>query len=431
MKIIKKLSPIRIIALGFVFIILLGSVLLILPCSVQEGVNLRYIDALYTSTSAVCVTGLIAVDAGDTFTPLGQFFLAVLIQIGGLGVTAVGAGFILAIGKKINLRGRSIIREAMNLDSGKGVIRFIKSVFLTTLAFELTGALISFFVFIKDYSPLRAAGISLFHSVAAFNNSGFDILGNFQNLIPYQDNVILNLVTCGLIIFGGIGFLVVREIISKKFRWRKFSMHTKVVLSMSAVLILSGTLLLKLTEDITWLGAFFHSVSARTAGFSTYSLGTFSDCGLMVLIVLMFIGASPGSTGGGIKTSTLFVLIQGIKAAATNTSEKGFRYAIPTGTFRKAAVITLLALCVVITGTYLMLLMEPEISVIDALFEITSAFGTVGLSTGITTSLCDASKILSILIMYIGRLGPLSIATLWHFTSGERTEFPNGNIAIG
>ena len=212
-KLIKKQSPGRIIALGFAFIILIGSFLLSMPFSIQDGVKLRYIDALYTSTSAVCVTGLIAVDAGNTFTPLGQFFLAVLIQVGGLGVTAVGAGIILAIGKKVNLKGRNIIREAMNLGSGNGTIRFIKSVFLTTLAFELTGAVLSFIVFIRDYPPLRAVGLSLFPSVAAFNNSGFDILGDLQNLIPYQNNIMLNLVTSGLIFFGGIGFLVIKEII--------------------------------------------------------------------------------------------------------------------------------------------------------------------------------------------------------------------------
>ncbi len=430
-RLLKKQSPGRIIALGFALVILIGSVLLILPCSVQDGVEVRYIDTLYTSTSAVCVTGLIAIDAGDTFTPLGQFFLASLIQIGGLGVTAVGAGIILAMGKRVNLKGRSLIKEAMNLDSGKGLVRFVKHIFLVTLIFELAGALLSFLVFVQDYPPLRAAGISLFHSVAAFNNSGFDILGNFQNLIPYRDNVLLNLVTCALIFFGGIGFLVILEVWRKKFHWKKLSMHAKVVLSVSAALIISGTLLLKLTEDVTWLGAFFHSVSARTAGFSTYPLGTFSSAGLLCLIVLMFIGASPGSTGGGIKTSTFFVLLQGIKASATNKTEKAFRYTVPSNAFRKAAVITLMALGVVLTGTYIMVAAEPDIRLIDALFEVTSAFGTVGLSTGITPGLSDISKLLSILIMYIGRLGPLTIASLWYFDKGERARYPDGNIAIG
>ena len=430
-KFIKRQPPGRIIALGFALTILVGSLLLMLPCSIQDGVTVRYIDALYTSTSAVCVTGLIAIDAGDTFTPLGQFFLGSLIQVGGLGVTAIGAGIIIAIGRRVNLKGRDLIREAMNLDSGKGLVRFIKSIFITTIIFEFTGAALSFIVFRQDFPLVKAIGVSLFHSVAAFNNSGFDILGGGKNLIPYQKDVLLNMVTCGLIICGGIGFLVIREIWSTKFRWKKFSMHTKIVLTVTAGLLLSGTLLLKLTENISWMGAFFNSVSARTAGFSTYPLKEFTTPGLMVLIVLMFIGASPGSTGGGIKTSTFFALIQGIKRGATNHSEKAFHYAVPEGTFRKAAVITLLALTVVITGTYLMLVMDPYLDLRDALFEITSAFGTVGLSTGITTTLTDGSKLLSICIMYIGRLGPLTIASLWHFTSGERVSYPTGNIAIG
>lgn len=430
-RLIKKQSPGRIIALGFASVILLGSILLMLPCSIQNGVTVRYVDALYTSTSAVCVTGLIVVDAGNTFTPIGQFFLGLLIQVGGLGVTAMGAGIILTMGRKVNLKGRNLIREAMNLDSGRGLVRFVKSIFVTTLIFELSGAILSFTVFIRDYTPLKAMGISLFHSVAAFNNSGFDILGNFQGLIPYQSNVMLNLVTCGLIFFGGIGFLVIQELWMKRFRWSKLSMHAKVVLTVSVSLIILGGLLIKLTENVTWLGAFFHSVSARTAGFSTYPLGTFSKSGLLVLIALMFIGASPGSTGGGIKTSTFFVLLQGIKMAATNKSEKAFHYAVPNNAFRKAAVITLIALGVVGTGTYLMGILEPGINLMDALFEVTSAFGTVGLSTGITPGLCDGSKLLSILVMYIGRLGPLTIASLWYFTKGERISYPEGNIAIG
>lgn len=431
LKLIKSQPPARIIAFGFALVILLGSCLFMLPCSVKEGVELRYIDALYMSTSAVCVTGLISVDVGDTFTPLGQFFLAVLIQTGGLGVTCIGAGVIVAMRRRVNLKGRNVIREAMNLNTGKGIVKFIKSVFLTTLSFELAGAALSFIVFIKDYPPLRAIGISLFHSIAAFNNSGFDVLGNFQSLIPYQNNVLLNLVTCGLVVFGGIGFLVIRELIEKRLCWRKLSMHTKVVLTVSAALIAIGTLLIKLTENVTWLGAFFSSVSARTAGFATYPLGEFTNAGLSVIALLMFIGASPGSTGGGIKTSTLFVLFQGIKSAATNKSEKAFHYAVPATAFRKAAVITLIGLGIVSVGTYLMTAMEPQISFIDALFEVTSAFGTVGLTTGITTELCLGSKLLSIVIMYIGRLGPLTIASLWYFTKGERVSYPDGNIAIG
>ena len=431
MGLIFKQAPGRIIAFGFVMVILLGSVLLMLPVSVKEGVDLQYIDALYTATSAVCVTGLIAVDAGDTFTPVGQFIVAALIQIGGLGVTSVGAGIILFMGKKINLKGRLVIKEAMNLDSGKGLIRFVKSILITTLIFELGGALLSFIVFVQDYPVGKAIGISLFHSVAAFNNSGFDILGNYQSLIPYQNNFLLNIVTCALIIFGGIGFLVIKDLWDNKLHFRKLRMHSKVVITMSVILIIVGTILLKLTEDITWLGAFFHSVSARTAGFSSYSINRFSNAGLLVLTILMFIGASPGSTGGGIKTSTLFVLFQGVKTAATNKRGKAFHYSIAKDAFYKSTVITLLAATVVILGTYLMSIFESHLRLIDIVFEITSAFGTVGLSTGITPDLTVPSKLLSILIMYIGRLGPLTIATLWYFKHEELASYPEGNIAIG
>lgn len=430
---LRRQPPVRIIAAGFALVILLGSLLLMLPCSVKDGVHLRYIDALYTSTSAVCVTGLIAADAGDTFSVVGQVILALLIQIGGLGVTAVGAGIILAMGKKVDLRGRNLIQEAGNLDSGHGVVRFVRSVFLTTLIIELCGAVLSFCVFIQDYPLPRAIGISLFHSVAAFNNSGFDILGGGQNLIPYQDDILLNLVTCGLIFFGGIGFLVIREMVKHKWHWKRYSMHARVVLSVSGVLTLLGTLLVKLTErgNITWLGAFFASVTARTAGFSTFSFANFSVAGLLVMMVLMFIGASPGSTGGGIKTTSFFVLCRGVHAAASGQSEKAFHYAIPREAFRKAAVIAALALSAITVSTVAISALEPTLGLEDVLFEMVSAFGTVGLSTGITAGLTIPSKLISIGMMYIGRLGPLTIASLWHFGGIERVRYPEGNISIG
>lgn len=435
---IKRQPPGRIIAFGFAAVILIGSLLLMLPCSIKEGQEIRYIDALYTSTSAVCVTGLLAIDTGTAFTPLGQFFVALLIEIGGLGVTTIGAGVILAMGRKINLKGRNLIQEAGNLDSGRGAIRFVRSVLLTTLAFQLTGALLSFLVFVQDNPILPSIGYSLFHAIAAFNNAGFDNLGHSgqlysnENLFAYHDNVLLNLVTAALIIFGGIGFLVIREMRQYKFNWKKYSMHAKVVLTMTAVLLVVGTVLLKLTEPgESWLGAFFHSVSTRTAGFSTTNIGSYSDAGLLVMIVLMFIGASPGSTGGGVKTTTFFVLLQGIKSAATNRSEKAFRYTIPQELFRKSAVIVLLGIGIVLVSTFGLIVMDPEVPFIDALFEMVSAFGTVGLSTGITSGLSDGSKLLSILIMYTGRLGPLTIASLWYFNRGERVRYPDGNLAIG
>lgn len=427
----RKQSPVRIIAFGFAFVILTGSLLLMLPCSVKKGIDISYIDSLYTATSAVCVTGLMVIDAGDTFTAFGQFVLAMLIQIGGLGVTAIGAGVILAIGKKIDLKSRTIIREAMNLNSGKGVVIFIKNIFLTTLIFEGIGAVLSFIVFVQEYPIPKAIGVSVFHSIAAFNNAGIDILGNFENLIPYKHNVLINLVTCSLVFFGGIGFLVVREMWQKRFHWKKFSMHAKVVLCVSGFLIVFGAILIKCTEEISWMGAFFCSISARTAGFSTYSLGEFTTTGLLVVMILMFIGASPGSTGGGIKTSTFFVLLQGVKSFATNKSEKAFHYAIPKDAFRKASVIVFLSASTIVIGTFFMTILEPKLALTDIMFEVTSAFGTVGLSTGISPELSFGSKLLTICIMYIGRIGPLTVASLWYFSRGERVRFPDGNIVVG
>jgi len=431
LKKIKRLSPVRIIALSFALVILLGSLLLMLPCSRKEGVSLKYIDSLYVSTSAVCVTGLITVDPGDTFSGFGQFVLALLIQIGGLGVATCGAAVFLAMGKKFDLKSRSILKEAYNLDTRKGIVQLLKAVLLTTLIIELVGAILSFFVFIRDYPLPRAIGLSLFHSVSAFNNSGFDILGGFQSMVPYQDHVGMNLLTAALIILGGIGFLAIREVIEKRFCWRKFSLQTKVVLSTSAVLIVVGMLLFKVSEEITWLGAFFQSVSARTAGFASFPLGEFTTPGLLVMCVLMVIGASPGSTGGGIKTTTLFVLLHGIRTAATNKQGKAFHYALPKDSFKKAAVIVVLAITLIGIGTYLMLIMEPDMALRDALFEMSSAFGTAGLSTGITPGISTGSKVLTIVMMYIGRLGPMTIATLWYFSHGERVRYPEGEIAIG
>ncbi len=402
-----------------------------LPWCLRNDVSLRYIDALYTSASAVCVTGLTVVDTADTFTPLGQAVVGLLIQAGGLGVATVGAGIMLAMGRRVDLKGRTVLREAMNLSGDGGVVRLLKKVLTITAAFELTGAMLSFPIFAQNYPVLKAVEVSLFHSIAAFNNSGFDILGGMRNLIPYQHSLLLNLVTCGLIFFGGIGFPVMSELAEKRFRWKKLSMHTRVVLSVSSILLAAGALLIKLTEDISWLGAVFFSFSARTAGFSTYPLGGFTKSGLFVVMMLMFIGASPGSTGGGIKTTTFFAILQGIKSAATNRSEKAFHYSLPPEAFRKAVIIALMGLGIIGVGTYLLCILEPNIPFLDILFEAVSAFGTVGLSTGITPSLGTASKLLSIMIMYIGRLGPMTIATLWYFNKGEGVRYPQGNISIG
>ena len=401
---VKHSSPPRLIAFGFASVILVGAILLMLPVSVRDDQTVSFIDALFTSTSAVCVTGLIAIDTAEHFTVFGRTVVALLIQIGGLGVTCVGVTIILAAGKRVGFKVRKLIKESWNIGGYGGLVKLVKYVLKITLLFELVGAILSFIVFVQDYPPLDALGISLFHSVAAFNNSGFDILGGLTNLIPYQNDILLNLVTSGLIIFGGIGFLVIIDVKNKK-SFKKLTFHSKAVISVSIALIVIGTLLIKLTENVTWLGAFFQSVSARTAGFSTYNLGNFTNAGLFVLVILMFIGASPGSTGGGIKTSTLFVIGNVMKSIMTHQHCVSFKRRISEGIIMQAFVVAILSLCVVIISTFLLCIVEPRFTFMQLLFESTSAFGTVGLSTGITSHLSVLGKIIIILTMYIGRIG--------------------------
>jgi trk system potassium uptake protein TrkH len=426
----KKMRPEQFIALGFATVILLGAALLMLPIAQNKGVDVAFIDALFTSTSAVCVTGLIAVDTADTFNVFGQAVVAALIQIGGLGVTSIGVGLILLAGRKVSFKDRIVVKEALNLDSMAGIVKLVKSVLLLTLCFEGIGVILSFIVFSRDYEPLRALWISIFHSIASFNNAGFDILGGLRNLIPYQKNVLLNLTTCGLIIFGGLGFLVIREILYKR-NFKKFSLHAKVVITMTILLLATGTVLLKSTENISWLGAFFFSTSARTAGFSTYSVGEMTNAGLFLLVILMFIGASPGSTGGGIKTSTAFTLFRSAYSVATNKHCTAFKRRIPVEATRKAFIVTLLAAAVVCLNSYLLSILEPQYSFIQLLFEVVSAFGTVGLSTGITPDLSVLSKTIIILTMYIGRLGPLTVAMLWSYKSLSGASYSEESITIG
>ena len=427
---ITKQPPGRLIAMGFAAVILLGALLLMTPLAVRDGVEVTFIDALFTSTSAVCVTGLIAIDTADHFTAFGQGVVAALIQIGGLGVTSVGVGLIIAAGRRVSIRSRLLVKEALNVDSYSGIVRLVKSVLIMTVCFEVTGAVLSFLVFSRDYEPVHALGISIFHSIAAFNNSGFDVLGGLRNLIPYRDSILLNMTTCFLIIFGGLGFLVILDILKHR-NFRQLSLHSQAVISPTIGLLAVGTLLLKATEDVTWMGAFFHSVSARTAGFSTYSIGDFTNAGLFVLCVLMFIGASPGSTGGGIKTSTFFVILQAVRSMCTKRSVGAFHRSISQQNVSKACIIAVLSMAVVCVATFLMCVLEPECTFIQLLFEVVSAFGTVGLSTGITPGLSVAGKVVIILVMYTGRIGAVTLISMWIEHPEPNARYSEETISIG
>ena len=428
---IKRLKPTQYVVLGFMSVILVGSVLLSLTITHMPGAYVSYMDALFTSTSAVTVTGLISVETADHFNVLGRIIIALLIQIGGLGVTSIGAIFILVMQRKFGVYHRLLLMEGLNFNSLSGVVRLFKSVLQLTLLIELVGMVFSFFTFIQHYPFWEALGISVFHSIASFNNAGFDILGGGQNLVPYRSHYVLLLTTAALIGLGGIGFVTILDIYNKR-QFKKLSMNTKIVMVTTISLLITGTILLKLSEGFSWFDAFFHCISARTAGFSTIPIGDFSQAGLLILMVLMFIGASPGSTGGGIKTTTLFTIIKSIKAFATNRPVTAFYRRIPADSIIKAFSVFLLAVLVVLVGTFLILLIQPELSLQGVLFEVIAATGTVGLSTGIILSLNTANKLILCLIMFIGRLGPFSIACIWAYqTTGPRFNYPEEQIIIG
>lgn len=430
LRFIKIQPPARLIAAGFFLVILTGACFLMLPVSLRPGVHTSFLDALFTATSATCVTGLVTVDPGDTYTVFGRVILALLIQTGGLGFTSMGAGLMLATKRRVGFKSRLLLKEALNVDNFRGIVRLLKAILLTTLIFETVGALLSFPVFVRDYPPLEAVGISIFHSISSFNNAGFDILGGGQSLIPYQNDILLNLVTGGLIIFGGLGFLVILDVLRNR-SFRKLTLHSKVVISTTLTLLIAGTLVFRFTEHMPWIGAFFNSVTPRTAGFATYPINEFSHAGLFVMILLMFIGASPGSTGGGIKTSTFFILMQTMRSALNKRHMGAFHRSISPENTSRAFLITQLSLSVVLIGTFLLCLLEPSFEMRQLLFEVVSAFGTAGLSTGITANLHAASKLLLIFLMFIGRLGAFTIITMWIERPEQNARYTEESITIG
>ncbi len=426
----KHMPAGRFIALGFAGVIFFGSLLLYLPITHKPGASVSYIEALFTSTSAVCVTGLTAFDTYDTFNFLGQLVIIILIQIGGLGIASVGVGIIAISGRKANIRDRYLVKEALNYDSFSGIIGLLRWVLMATLLFESVGAVLSIISFSRDYDFWRAVWMGIFHSISSFNNAGFDIVGGGAGLAPYADDVYMNVITALLIIFGGLGFYAMKEIITKR-SFKRLSLNTKVAVSTTIALIVGGTLLLGLTNDISWLGAFFTSVSARTAGFQTVILGGFTNAGLLVVIILMFIGTSPGSTGGGVKTTTFFVLIRSITSIITNRDIGAFKRKFSNKTVFKAFLIFVTAMMVCVISTLILCITEPELEFMQILFEVVSAFSTCGLSTGVTASITPIGKLVLVSTMFIGRIGPLTAVTLLAVSPPPSVSRPEESISIG
>lgn len=439
-----KLTPPKILILGFAIIILIGTLLLSLSVSTTDHRGLSWLNALFTATSATCVTGLVVVDTGTTFSFFGQIVILSLIQIGGLGFMTFATLFALLIGRKISLKERLLLQEAFNVVSPQGVVRLVKTVFLFTVLTEGLGAILLSIRFSFDMPISRAIYYGIFHSISNFNNAGFDLFGEFRSLTGYVEDPVVTLVISSLIILGGIGFIVVHDFLEHK-SFQKFSLHSKVVLCTTFSLIILGTIFIfwlefynqKTLGPLSFSGkvlaSLFQSVTARTAGANTLSIGDLSDSTIFLIIILMFIGASPGSTGGGIKTTTFVTLL-----GAAWSQVKGkqdvvfFRQRLVPTTIYKAITVSLIGFIVVILVTMILSITEAETNFLVILFEATSAFGTVGLSMGLTPDLSTFGKILIALTMFIGRLGPLTIAiALTHKQDKEFYRYPKGRFMIG
>lgn len=438
-----RLSPPQILVMGFGGIILIGTILLMLPISNTTGEPLNFMDALFTATSATCVTGLVVVDTGTFFSSFGQVVIMFLIQIGGLGFMTMATLFALVLKRRISLKDRLVLQEAMNQSSMEGIVRLIRRVLLYSLVIEACGALLLTLRWAFDMPFGRALYYGAFHAVTMFNNAGFDLFGDFKSLTGFVYDPLVNFVVMFLIVSGGIGFIVMADLVDYK-KNRKLSLHSKVVLSMTGALILIGAVVIFIFEltnpktlgSLNWggkiLGSFFQSVTPRTAGANTLDITGLRQATQFFMVILMFIGASPGSTGGGIKTTTFTMMIAAVIAMMRGRDDIVlFRYRLVQERILKALTITLLALLLVITVSMILSTTEDS-SFLSILFEATSAFGTVGLSMGLTPHLSLFGKLLICITMFAGRLGPLTLAyALGPKRGKELYRHPEGKMIIG
>lgn len=444
---LKHLTPARILVIGFATLIFLGAVLLSLPIATQNGESLPFTDALFTATSAVCVTGLVVVDTGTYFNTFGQVVILTLIQIGALGFMTLTTFITIIIGGKIGLKGRLIIQESLNVNSLAGLIRLTRNVVIITLLIELIFALILTTRFTEVMPFGKALYYGIFHAVSAFCNAGFDLFGDYKSLSDYVGDPIVNFAIMFLIVLGGLGFTVLVDLWQRT-RGVKLSVHSKLVLIITAVLLVSGTLLYyglengnantigTLSEGDKWLASAFASTTARTAGYATINYETLTEGGSLWTIILMFIGASPGSTGGGIKTITALMIILLVWMVITNKETVVVsKRSIPQRLIYKSLVISVMAITAIVAATLLLTITEDtsQTPLVKYLFEATSAFSTVGLSMNLTPTLSTPGKLIILVLMYIGRLGPLTIALALAQRRGDKAnvKYPEANLYVG
>jgi trk system potassium uptake protein TrkH len=444
------MSPPQLLALSIAGLILFGSMLLALPAAAADGQRVRYVDALFTATSAVCVTGLIVVDTPTVFSPFGHGVILFLIQLGGLGYMTVSTVLAAALGRSITMQERLTLQEGLNADGLEGLVRFAVVVLKLSLAFELTGAAI---LAARWWSEMGTSALwyGLFHAVSSFNNAGFALWSD--SLVRWRGDVTVNLVITVLIICGGLGFFVLREVLQIRSTRVKLSLHTKVTLIASAALLALGTVAFYALEAANprtlgggWplaerlMAAWFQSVTARTAGFNTIDIGGMTEAALFLTMALMFIGAAPGSTGGGVKTTTFSITVAALWATVRGNADVTIlRRRLAPEVVAKAFFVSLIAFLGLNVVAGILLITEGR-SLLVTLFETTSAFGTVGLSTGEHGSVVSLSaffttggKLLVALMMFMGRVGPLTLAFALarRATLEARIRYPEGKILIG
>lgn len=440
----NNISQMQMIALGFFCIILIGTLLLMTPAASRSGTPTDFLTALFTSTSATCVTGLVVTNTYLHWSLFGQIIIITLIQIGGLGFITFGFGFSLFLRKKITLRQRGLLKESVNVLNTGGIVRLARLILRGTLLFEGVGAIILTLCFWRDMPFHQALYYGIFHSISAFCNAGFDLMGAFgmSSFIGYNANWVVCLTLMALILIGGIGFFVWSDLKEHKLHFRKYALHTKIVLVTSVILAVVPTILFWILErhalfaDMSGsqalLNALFCAVTPRTAGFNTTDIASLSQSSQFLTIILMFIGGCPGSTAGGIKVTTIAVLILYLRSTLTRTDGVNiFKRRMEDDAISKAATVFTTHLLLALVATFLISMLQ-NLDLTTILFDVVSAVSTVGMSTGVTPSLVPAAKVILIILMYLGRVGSLSFAM--SFTDKKRLAHvrqPKEHISIG
>ena len=446
----SKLNPSQMMVVGFAAVILIGAILLSLPIATQTGERTSFLDSLFTATSAVCVTGLVVVDTATYWNFFGQIVIIILIQTGGLGFMTITTLFSLIVKKRINLKERLLIQESLNQIDLSGLVKLTRYILLMTFVIEGIGALILSTVFIPQFGFIRGSWYSIFHAISAFCNAGFDLMGNvtgpYSSLMYYVNNTTITLAISALIILGGLGFPVILDIVKNK-KISKLNMHSKIVLISTSILIVVGMLFILIVEykNVGTLGnlslkgkilsSLFQSVTIRTAGFATIDLTILHQATLFIMMIFMFVGASPASTGGGVKTTTIAVLILTVKSFLLGKEDiEVFGRRITSSTVRKSVGIFFVGVLAVLTGILLIVLIEPEFDLLEASFEVVSALATVGLSIGGSSNLTSIGKLLIVIYMFMGRVGLLTIflaLVAKNTVNKQQIRYPEGRIIVG